>query len=63
MTHDKNMVKSDQCLRLFSSQRQPPLLVMMIMIETGIASFNVDNDAFMMAAKKTVLLLESVSMT
>ena len=24
---DKSMVKSDQCLRLFSSRRQPPLLV------------------------------------
>ena len=27
MTEDKSMVKSDQCLRLFSSRRQPPLLV------------------------------------
>ena len=27
MTEDKSRVKSDQCLRLFSSRRQPPLLV------------------------------------
>ena len=27
MTKDKSLVKSDQCLRLFSSRRQPPLLV------------------------------------
>ena len=27
MTEDKIKVKSDQCLRLFSSRRQPPLLV------------------------------------
>ena len=27
VTEEKNMVKSDQCLRLFSSWRQPPLLV------------------------------------
>ena len=27
VTEDKSMVKSDQCLRLFSSRRQPPLLV------------------------------------
>ena len=27
MTEDKSLVKSDQCLRLFSSRRQPPLLV------------------------------------
>ena len=28
MTEDKNLVKNDQCLRLFSSRRQPPLLVL-----------------------------------
>ena len=27
MTKDKSSVKRDQCLRLFSSRRQPPLLV------------------------------------
>ena len=27
MTEDKSVVKSDQCLRLFSLRRQPPLLV------------------------------------
>ena len=27
MTENKNLVKSDQYLRLFSSRRQPPLLV------------------------------------
>ena len=27
MTEDKSMVKSEQPLRLFSSRRQPPLLV------------------------------------
>ena len=29
MTKDKNLVKNDQSLRLFSSRRQPPLLVFM----------------------------------
>ena len=27
MTEDQNLVKSDHCLQLFSSRRQPPLLV------------------------------------
>ena len=27
MTKDKSLVKRDRCLRLFSSRRQPPLLV------------------------------------
>ena len=27
MTEDESMVKIDHCLRLFSSRRQPPLLV------------------------------------
>ena len=41
MTEDKSMVKSEQPLRLFSSRRQPPLLVMMT---AGIKVRDKDND-------------------
>ena len=30
VTEDKSMVKNDQCLRLFSSRRQPPLLINLV---------------------------------
>ena len=41
VTKDKNLVKRDQCLRLFSSRRQPPLLVVIEENVFGIIKLNV----------------------
>ena len=35
MAVNRNLVKNDQCLRLFTSLRQPPLLVMMMKLKNG----------------------------
>ena len=52
MTEVKSMVKSDQCLRLFSSRRQPPLLVMVASETKNIFSWLEFWHLFLMNKKK-----------
>ena len=45
MTEDKSLVKSEQRLRLFSSRRQPPLLVIPSLLNLGEESVRESGDS------------------
>ena len=58
MTENKSLVKSEQRLRLFSSRRQPPLLVSICLsVSTSIFQFNYEPNLFPKIPKHLIIIL------